>query len=393
MLSETYRPTNISALIGNEQQRVEMVKWLKHWKLGSKALMLIGPPGVGKSTSIHALAREFGYAVIEFNASDVRTRDRLREAIGPTLENKTLFGEEKLLVFLDEIDGISGRSDYAGIDFVLDFIENSRLPVALAANLEDVQNLKKVTQKSLVLKFKPITEDLLFIYLRSIAQRAGISVEENTLHQIARNSRGDVRQALNSLQTISGQTVVASRTDDQFMSDSQALDEIFASKSLEEEISNFRQFDAQPFEKVRAVFEAVVSAKNMSVESRSEALEIIAHADTILGEINSLHAWRLLRYVDRELAVASFGKNLKKTDSSIPWNLKLAIWNDGRVIKSMLGELSYKYHVGRSDFASKYLPYFARFFRENPGALDTFLKQNGFEDSERRVLLKIAQKA
>ena len=97
MLSEIYRPTNMSAFIGNEQQRLEMVKWLKNWKLGSKTLLLVGPPGVGKSTSIHALAREFGYTVIEFNASDVRTRDRLREAIGPTLENSTLFGEEKLV--------------------------------------------------------------------------------------------------------------------------------------------------------------------------------------------------------------------------------------------------------------------------------------------------------
>ena len=190
------------------------------------------------------------------------------------------------------------------MDFVMDFIENARLPVALAANVEDVQNLKKVTQKSLVLKFKPITEDLLFIYLRSIAQREGILVEEDTLHKIARSSRGDVRQALNSLQTISGQTVVASRTDDQFMSDSQALDSIFASKSLEEEISNLRQFDAPPFDKVRAVFDAIVSAKNMSVESRSEALEIVAHADTILGEISttvhggcsdtSIESWQLL---------------------------------------------------------------------------------------------------
>src|SRR5208283_2514560 len=183
------------------------------------------------------------------------------------------------------------------------------------------------------------------------------------------------------------------RTDDQFMSDSQALDAVFASNSLDEEISNLRQFDASPFDKVRAVFEAVVSAKNLSVESRSEALEIIAHADIILGEINALRAWRLLRYVDRELDIASFGKNLKKTDSSIPWNLKLAIWNDGKVIKSMLGELSYKYHAGRSDIACKYLPYFARIFRENSRALDAFLKQNGFEDSERRVLMKITQKA
>ncbi|MGI0090203.1 MAG: AAA family ATPase, partial [Nitrososphaerales archaeon] len=109
MLSERVRPTKIGSMIGNEQSRLELVKWLKHWKVGSKPVLLSGPPGVGKSTSVYAVAKEFGYTVIEYNASDVRTRERLREALSPTLENASVFGkDEKLLVFLDEIDGLLG---------------------------------------------------------------------------------------------------------------------------------------------------------------------------------------------------------------------------------------------------------------------------------------------
>ncbi|MCL5067949.1 MAG: AAA family ATPase, partial [Thaumarchaeota archaeon] len=86
MLSERLRPQNISELVGNEQARLQLVKWLKNWKVGSKPILLMGPPGVGKSTSIYAVTREFGYSVIEYNASDVRTRDDLRAALGPVLE-------------------------------------------------------------------------------------------------------------------------------------------------------------------------------------------------------------------------------------------------------------------------------------------------------------------
>ncbi len=392
LLSEKYRPQKIASLVGNEQPRLQMVKWLKHWKIGSKPLLLLGPPGVGKSTSIYALAKEFGYSIIELNASDVRTRDRLREEIGPSLENKTLFSDERLLIFLDEIDGISGRADFAGMDFIMDFVENARVPVAMAANVEDLQKLKKLQQKSLALKFRPIGEDLVQIYLRCVANREGIEASDSALGQVARNSRGDVRQALNNLQTLSGQRVVGGRTDDQFLSDSEALDAILSSKTFDEELAKLRQFDAPPIEKIRSMFDAVVSAKNLSVEARSEALELLSQADMIYGRISRTQSWRLLRYIDKELALATFGKNLKKVDSSLPWNLRLSIWNDGRVVKEMLSVLSEKYHVGKSDFATFFLPYFAYYFRANLKMLPEFLEKNGFEDSEKRVLLKLARK-
>ena len=392
MLSERVRPTKIGLLIGNEQSRLDLVKWLKHWKIGAKPVLLSGPPGVGKSTSVYAVARVLGYTIIEYNASDVRTRDRLREALAPTLENASVFGGEKLMVFLDEIDGLLGRSDYAGIDYVLDFIENSTIPLAMAANLEDTQKIKKIEQKSQVLRFKPVGSDLLLIYLRHICQNEGLEVSDETLQLVAKNSRGDVRQALNAIQTLSGQKIVGGKTDHQFMSDSSALDAIFQAKDLDQTLVLMRQYDSSPYDKIRAIFDSVVSAKNLSVESKSESLDLVATADMLLGKINREQSWRLLRYLDRYLALAILGKNILPSDSSVPWNLRLAIWNDGRVIRSMLESLSEKFHVGKSDLSSIYLPYLAAYFKNRPESLDEFLKENEFEDSERRVLMKLAIK-
>ncbi len=391
MLSERVRPRKIALLIGNEQSRVQLIKWLKNWKIGSKAVLLIGPPGVGKSTSVYAAASELGYSVVEYNASDVRTKKRLSEALSGTLENASLFGEqEKMLIFLDEVDGLSGRSDYAGIEFILEFIENATVPVAMAANVEDDPKLRKLSQKSQLIHFGPVNEDLIYIYLKTIAKREGLPVSEKALQQIAVACRGDVRFALNMFQTLIGDSLSSFQTDKQFFSEASAMAAILDSNSLEEAIARLRQYDASPLEKVRAIFDSIVSAKSVSPEERARALELISDADILLRQINKNQRWRLLRYLDRYLALALISRKLKAADSSIPWNLRLAIWNDGRVTKEFLSELPEDFHVGKNEFAVFYLPYFSFYFKNRSSDLTKFLQKYEFGDSEKRVMLKIA---
>lgn len=392
MLSERTRPTSIGQLVGNEQERLQLVKWLKYWKLGAKPVLLSGPPGVGKSTSVYALARQFGYTVIEYNASDVRTRERLREALSPTLENSSVFEGEKMMIFLDEIDGLIGRSDYAGLDYVLDFMENTSIPLIMAANMEETQKIRKIEQKSLVLSFRPVGADLIFVYLRAICEREAISASPAMLKKIAKASRGDVRQALNSLQTLSGAKVVGGTTDHQFMSDSSALDAVLQAANSDQAQILLRQFDVQPYDKIRSIFNSVVSAKNLSTESKSDSLDMISKADILLGEINREQSWRLLRYFDKYLSLSFAGKNIIRTDSSIPWNLKLAIWNDGKVIRVICERLSEVFHVGKNDLSNVFLPYLVIYFKNNPEEFEKFLDKNGFGDSERRVLTKLVKK-
>ncbi len=394
MLSEKLRPNQIAAMIGNEQARLDLVKWLKNWRMGSKAVLLTGPPGVGKSTAVYAVAREFGYTVIEYNASDIRTKSNLSSHLSGALENAALFGEEeKLLIFLDEVDGLSGRADYAGIDFIIEFTERANMPVAMAANVEDEPKLRKLEQKSQVIRFSPINEDLIFIYLKSIVKREQIPVGDETLERIALSSRGDVRFALNLFQTVMGdQAGILFQTDKQFYSDSAALDSIFNSSSLDDIVARLRQYESSPFDKVRSIFDSVVSSKNLSVEALAGSLRLLADADILLQQINKNQRWRLLRYMDRYLGLAVLGKGVKRSDSSIPWNLKISIWNDGRVTKEFLQELPPEFHVGRGSFASLYLPYFALYFKNRTREMAYFLEKHEFGDSEKRVILKIAAK-
>ena len=79
MWVEYYRPKNPNMVIGNEETRLNFITWLKNWKKKSKPSLILGPPGVGKTTLVHAVATDLGYEFLELNASDVRTKTKLEK--------------------------------------------------------------------------------------------------------------------------------------------------------------------------------------------------------------------------------------------------------------------------------------------------------------------------
>jgi hypothetical protein len=67
MWSEKYRPKNIVDLVGNEEARYDFVEWFTKWKKGTKPILLVGPPGIGKSSLVKEIAKEMNipYHIID----------------------------------------------------------------------------------------------------------------------------------------------------------------------------------------------------------------------------------------------------------------------------------------------------------------------------------------
>ena len=93
-----HRPVSEVQLEGNETQRRQIRKWLDEWKSGTpskKSLLLVGPPGVGKTSVARAIAADMGWSVIELNASDARNAAAIRKAATHGSTHRSLFHDTK----------------------------------------------------------------------------------------------------------------------------------------------------------------------------------------------------------------------------------------------------------------------------------------------------------
>lgn len=83
--------------------------------------LLSGPPGLGKTTLAHLVARHAGYNVVEINASDDRSPEAFRQALLASTQMKSMIGADPRpnCLVLDEIDGAPAAS----IELLLKFVQ------------------------------------------------------------------------------------------------------------------------------------------------------------------------------------------------------------------------------------------------------------------------------
>ncbi len=106
-------------------------KQLQEWILerNTPAFMIVGPPGIGKTTIVHRVLKKIGYTLCEFNASHTRSGIAFDKTILPLLKHGGvkewyLTGSpDKLAVLLDEMDGLSG-GEKGGLSKLLEFLDH-----------------------------------------------------------------------------------------------------------------------------------------------------------------------------------------------------------------------------------------------------------------------------
>lgn len=203
-----FRPCTLDELTGNERAIRQLRNWVLSWRNGPpehRAAFLYGPPGVGKTSSVAALAEDLDYDLLEVNASDYRTRRRLEELVGrAVLQTVTITGRRRMILF-DELEGISGHEDRGGISAIAAMIKETRIPIILVATSigerwED--KFKPVADLSLHIEYGPVPFGEIVRRLKECAEELGIDVDEDVLELLADRSEGDLRSALNDLEAI-----------------------------------------------------------------------------------------------------------------------------------------------------------------------------------------------
>ncbi|WP_284974542.1 replication-associated recombination protein A [Arthrobacter sp. efr-133-TYG-104] len=171
---------------------------------GPSSVILWGPPGTGKTTLAHVIARGPGRKFVELSAITAGVKD-VRRVMDEALTARDLYKKTTVL-FLDEIH----RFNKAQQDALLPGVEN-RWVVLVAATTENpsFSVVSPLLSRSLLLTLKPLTdEDIYGLLQRAVADARGLSgrieLSAEALDHLVRLSGGDARRALTALEAAAG---------------------------------------------------------------------------------------------------------------------------------------------------------------------------------------------
>jgi replication factor C large subunit len=355
MWSEKYRPKNILDLIGNEDARNSFVDWLTKWKTGTKPILLVGPPGIGKTTLANLAAKQFNYDLISLNASDVRSKKNIQEILSPVLGNETIFGTP--MIFIDEVDGIHGRADYGGTEAIIKILKESTVPIVLAANSDLSDKMKSIKKNTRVIQFRPLSPRLLRFYLNKILQLENAKISSDSLMKLVAESNGDIRSMINFAQALVTGFNPPTEKSFESLDIEESINTFYKANSIDEARSILYSLRIDPREKINAFYSSVIGS-SISTDDMQRFLQIISTADMLYGKIMKTQQWRLLRYLDAIL-LGLYKKDLpiRYSKYNLSWPILNRIRWDGAKIKSLIGSFAKNMHVSKSTFSTLYFPF------------------------------------
>jgi replication factor C subunit 1 len=208
---DKYCPQKSSDIIMSASLMKQLDHWLRAWIQTGKppndkpqrAILISGPPGIGKTTVTHVLARELGFTPVEFNASVTRTKKTLEEELSDMIYCRSVnefMGKKqgKVLLIMDEVDGMSS-DDRGGIAALIQIIKKTKAPIICICNDRTSTKIRSLANFCLDLAFAKPTADQIGYRLTIIAKAENMVLSIDAGVKIAKAADCDVRQAINML--------------------------------------------------------------------------------------------------------------------------------------------------------------------------------------------------
>ena len=294
---EKYRAKCFADVRGQELA-VDKVKVFLKMFPKKKAVVLHGPPGVGKTSLAYAIAFENDAEILELNASDLRNKAKIAEVVGPASRQKSLFHKHKIIL-VDEVDGIAAVKDRGGLAELLGILEKTAFPVIITANDIWDRKFNLLRRKAELVALKEVDYKIVLGVLREVCEKENVVVASDVLTSIAIRVRGDIRAALNDLQILSrmGSSELVHEVGERNKEQSifTALQHVFQSAKIDDEMLRIYDEVNMPIDDVFLWVE-----ENLPVAYKGEelcrAVEALSLADVFRGRIRRQRHWRFMVY-------------------------------------------------------------------------------------------------
>eukprot|EP00747_Dinoflagellata_sp_TGD_P153808 gnl/TRDRNA2_/TRDRNA2_177440_c0_seq2.p1 gnl/TRDRNA2_/TRDRNA2_177440_c0~~gnl/TRDRNA2_/TRDRNA2_177440_c0_seq2.p1 ORF type:complete len:341 (-),score=-16.78 gnl/TRDRNA2_/TRDRNA2_177440_c0_seq2:42-1064(-) len=229
---DKYAPKHSNEIIGNKSVIDALFKWLKKWKpnlnkiqsetkISSKfknissdktAVLIRGPPGIGKTTAAVLVSKELGYDHQVVYASEIHNIDDTDKIKGATNKNSSTIKEivsnkkidfcvrkMKKILIIDEIDVTASGNNKVMTD-IIQTIRISKIPIICIASAKYNPKLKLLRNICLELEFSKPTRWSIIKHISKITHLEGRRIDEKNLGILIQDCDGDIRFILGQLQ-------------------------------------------------------------------------------------------------------------------------------------------------------------------------------------------------
>ncbi|PKK50602.1 hypothetical protein CI102_4781 [Trichoderma harzianum] len=227
LLTTKYAPTQLNHICGNKAQVEKIQNWLRNWPKskkynfqkrgadgmgGERAIIISGPPGIGKTTAAHLAAKLEGYDVLESNASDTRSKKLVEAGVSDVMNNTSLLGffagdgksvdstKKKIVLIMDEVDGMSA-GDRGGVGALAKFCRKTEVPLILICNERRLPKMKPFDHAAFDIRFNRPTVDQVRSRIMTICHREGLKLPPPVVDALIEGSNKDIRQIINMIST------------------------------------------------------------------------------------------------------------------------------------------------------------------------------------------------
>jgi len=202
---EKYRPKKLNEIVNQEEVIIGLKNLIKSDIREMPHLLFAGPPGTGKTTTALALAREI-YGdnwrdyVLELNASDERGINVVRERV--KIFSQYFTPSERApfkIVILDEADMMTSEAQTA-LRRIMELYARITRFILICNYITRI--ISPIQSRTAIFRFRRLPKEEAISYLKRICESERMECDEGVLDKIYEVSLGDLRKAINLLQSV-----------------------------------------------------------------------------------------------------------------------------------------------------------------------------------------------